>query len=65
MCAGDKMKYGHEVLKCYIPWGFLYKHKLYLEFKVLGAEFEFFIKWSKEKGLFDDEYEESVRKGGQ
>lgn len=48
------MKYGHEVMKCYIPWGFLYEHRLYLEFKVRGAEFGFFIKWSKEEAIFDD-----------
>lgn len=48
------MKYGHEVLKCYIPRGFLYEHRLYLEFKIYGAEFGFFIKWSKEKDIFDD-----------
>ena len=44
--------------------GFLYEHKLYIEFKVFGIGCEFFIKWSKEKGLFDDEYEKNVRNNG-
>lgn len=39
------MSYGHQVIKALVPFGYDYQHKLYLEFRIRGADFKFSISW--------------------
>lgn len=39
------MKHRHEVLKAFVPFGYEYRHRVYLEFRVLKFDFNFSIKW--------------------